>query len=225
MSKKNCKINEMEKNKNGFTLVEIIVAMAIVVIFAMMMIGIFNAIGVEDKGRDAQRKEDLRRIKIAFEEYFNDKGYFPDVSWNTKSNCKSSIFAPYLDSWPCDPTGEPYKVFVETNRFRVMTNLENKKDKDIPNGWYFRGDEFDLFGFGVQDMNYGVSSSNILWYDEGFWDYSGCNIGTCFLFDSDGVCKHTDDGCNGDNCYYQPVGSAGCLLRCKVGCCGNGCIN
>lgn len=141
--------------KSGFTLVEILIVITIIAIFGVMAIGIFNASGIQNKARDAQRKKDLNRIKVALEEYFNDNGSYPDgiTGWNIRSNCGKSISSfSYLNPWPCDPTGQPYKIIVgiKPNRFMVGAMLEYKKDKDIINGT----------GLGV---NYGVSSSNILW--------------------------------------------------------------
>lgn len=212
--------------KNGFTLVELLIVFTILVTLAMMMIGIFNTVGVTARGRDAQRKKDLNRMKVAFEEYFNDKGYFPSDydNWNIKTNCKSGVFAPYLNSWPCDPNGETYHIHVETNKFRIITNLENKKDKDIPNGWYIKNDfSFPVLGLDTNSANYGVSSSNILWYDGLVHDYSGsCLTDTCFD-GNNGVCNdHSATGCIG-NCYYQPKSGSDCIPECRVACCGNGC--
>lgn len=219
------------KNKNeGFTLVEIIVAMTIVVIFAMMMIGILNAIGITNKGRDAQRKKDLYRIKVAFEEYFNDRGYFPQdtSSWNIKSNCGKNIVAfPNLQPWPCDPNRETYKILVETNKFRIVTNLENKKDKDIPDGWYDRTD-FNLAGWTKDDINYGVSSTNILWYETTMAVNPDCDASECSRLSNDGTgCVHVNYsiGCSGSSCYFRANdGSGRCLSpQCQTDCCGPRC--
>jgi prepilin-type N-terminal cleavage/methylation domain-containing protein len=153
--------------KNGFTFVEILITMTIVSVLAISMAGIFNALRPVNKGRDVQRKKDLNRIKEAFEEYYNDKGSYPtDIdSWNVKSNCKSdSVFKPYLTSWPCDPNGVPYRIIIGNNTFRILVNLENKDDKDIPKNWYDRND-FVMLGLTKNDVNFGVSSSNIKWYD------------------------------------------------------------
>ena len=211
--------------KNGFTLVELLISMSIVIIIAMMMVGVFNAIKINNKGRDAQRKKDLNRIKIAMEEYFNDKGEYPlDITnWNTIDNCNSDIFAPYLKSWPCDPNGNPYSILPETNKFRVITNLENKKDKDIPEGWYIKNDfNFPLLNLDTNSANYGVSSSNILWYEGLVHDYSAeCWTNTCF--DGNNGCNdYSTNGCIG-TCYYQPRSGGGCVAECQVACCGNGC--
>jgi len=213
--------------KNGLTLVEMLIVMSIIIILAVMMVAAFNSIGITNKGRDAQRKKDLKIIKIAFEEYFNDKGEFPSGvdGWNIESNCKSDIFAPYLSSWPCDPNGSPYFIPSEgvENRFRVITNLENKEDKDIPSGWYLKGDDYRLFDWTIDDVNYGVSSTNILWHDPDSLDYSECIMSGCFVFENSD-CKDVTDstGCRvGQDCYYQ--NSNGCVPQCKVSCCAAGC--
>lgn len=217
------------KKKNGFSLVELIIVLAILAFMIVMAIGIINSAGITDKARDARRKKDLRDIKIAFEEYFNDKGQFinPELlaKMTDKENCGKKIEDfPNLKSWPCDPRGKPYFVFVEPgNRFRVITNLENKKDKDIPDGWYSKGDSYRLLGLTINDVNYGVSSSNILWYEDGSVDYSMCDKGVCMAF-IDGNCKHISGSCIGPNCFYWPKsGSGPTCSSCQTGCCGDGC--
>jgi len=217
-----------KNTNNGFTLVELLITMAILIILTAMMVGIINAIGITNKGRDAQRKKDLNRIKIAFEEYFNNKGYFPQEDLLTqlrdKNNCGRHIEDfPDLNVWPCDPNGNPYFVLTEIkpNRFRIITNLEYKKDKDIPIGWYIKNDfNFPTLGLTTSNANYGVSSSNILWYEDFTIDYSNCYTNTCY--DGNAVCKHSAVGCVG-KCYYQSKVGSGCVPECRVNCCGDGC--
>lgn len=226
------------KKKNAFTLVEILIVMAIIIILALMMIGIFASTSILNKGKDSQRKKDLNRIKIAFEEYFNDKNCYPqDVSdWNKKENCNnSSVFLPYLSSWPCDPNGEPYLIIVDScNKFRVITNLENKNDEDIPEGWYEKENLYFL-GRTVDDVNYGVSSSNINWYEENYVpSYCIKEENYCFIVTD----PELDDGCravdscsyekNEMNCYYgssnPEIENGKCDKGCRTPCCGPGCI-
>ena len=96
-----------------------------------------------------QRKKDLNRKKVAFEDYFNDKGYYPtDVdNWNKKENCGKNLTEfSNLRPWPCDPGGSPYVIEVSKNKFIVLTSLENKKDNDIPNNFYDK-DNFNYVNY------------------------------------------------------------------------------
>jgi hypothetical protein len=148
------------------------------------------------------------------------------VQLTNKENCGSAtVFVPYLMPWPCDPNGDPYKIIVENNEFRVITNLQNKKDDDIPKNWYTRTDVTLVKNYTKDQVNYGVSSANILWYEQVLHDYSGCYTNACFSYDSLNGCKDvtdTVDGCK-TNCYYQPKNGGGCIPECLVSCCGGGC--
>lgn len=202
--------------KNGFTLVELLIVMAIVAVLAIIVAGVLNPATLINKGKDAQRKKDLNRIKIAFEEYFNDKGCYPnnvDI-WNISTNCNSSsIFSPYLSPWPCDPNGQPYIIkFINCTTFKVITNLQNKKDNDIPTNWYTREDVTMVDIYTKDQVNYGVSSSNILWYDTTPKDYSMCNTSQCAAFDGPN-CEDRSN-CEGSDCFYWDGGD--CTERCRL---------
>ena len=64
--------------RKGFTLIELMVVVTILAIMSMILVGIINPIALVNRGRDARRKKDLARIKTAFEEYYNDKGCYPN---------------------------------------------------------------------------------------------------------------------------------------------------
>ena len=202
----------------GFTLVELLIVITIIIVMAVMLVGIFNAIGLTNKARDARRKKDLNRIKISFEEYFNDKGSYPSYDLlqklKDKNNCGKNIDDfPYLKPWPCDPNGVPYKVMVGVNKFTATTYLENKEDKDIPS--------YPT----IVDANYGVSSSNILWYDGSIYD-DGCILSECHEYKYVGSpvywsCSDARvSGCIGDNCFLKDRFGRTCDGDCKVRCCG-----
>lgn len=136
-----------------------------------ILIGTLNPIALVNKAKDSRRKNDLNKIKIAFEAYYNDKETYPlknEISeWNISDNCGKEItkMKSYLRILPCDPNKTPYEiVYVNRNTFKVITNLENKKDNHIPPGWYLDG-TYIAYSTRKDQVNYGVSSSNILWYD------------------------------------------------------------
>lgn len=211
--------------KSGVTLVEILVVMAIIVLLAMAMVGGVDPIGLVNKARDAQRKKDVNRIKVAFEEYYNDKGCYPDsetISLLTASaNCGSKVFSPWLSTWPCDPNKIPYTIMTGYDNkcpkwYKILTSLENKNDKDI----FADLTEINNIGTGATDLNYGVSSGNISVSEETAKNDPYCvNLGNCYYYPEANKCNRISVGCAGSNCYLGE-----CSNKCKVSCCGRGCL-
>lgn len=213
----------MHKKNKGVTLVEVLLVMTIIVILATMMTGAINPIALVGRANDSKRKKELGRIRVSFEDYYNDKNCYPTQGvvdgLVNQANCGSSIFSPWMNSWPCDPeTKQPYYVYTEDlgcpDWFKVITNLGNENDTDIPEGWY--DNQYYHIGdgsLGVDDVNYGTSSTNVNWYD---YVLSG---------DCDDVCKRKTgpDGCDavasciGNSCYI----GVGCPAECQVASCGS----
>lgn len=117
---------------NGFTLAEILIVVAIVLIL-LMIIALSNWRVQIDRGHDARRKSDLDKIRIALEDYYNDKNCYPPAgSFDT---CDSTVLAPYIPKIPCDPqTKKPYLYVPESNPclgYRACVALKDKGDSDI----------------------------------------------------------------------------------------------
>jgi prepilin-type N-terminal cleavage/methylation domain-containing protein len=192
------------KNKKGVSLIEVLIVMAILGLLSMAAIMILNPQILIGKASDSRRKSDLNKIKIAFEEYFTDKGIYPSQininSWNISNNCEKKIdeISKYLNSWLCDPKGQPYTIISNNNWFKIVTNLENKEDKDIPSGWYGENTIYTT-DFKRNEVNYGVSSSNVLWY-EGICEEK--ETGVCLKLNSNGCNDAVGIGCSlPDACY------------------------
>jgi prepilin-type N-terminal cleavage/methylation domain-containing protein len=222
---------ELVIKKTGFTLVELLVVMAILVFLSVGLLATLNPIFQVDKANDARRKKDLAKIKIAFEEYYNDKGCYPTgellESLNSSESCGTTVFLPWLAKWPCDPTRKTtYYLFAEEadcpGWFKVITKLNNESDKDIPDGWYTLDNFFIGDGtLSTEQVNYGTSSTNTVWYEMTI--SNRCDSGgSCFERSGGaGACQYTrfpSDFCEGSNCYVD----RNCLPECQVSCCSMG---
>lgn len=72
-------------NPVGFTLVELLVVIAVIGSVSGLILP--NVVGFTERGRDARRKEDLKKIQLALENYRTDKTYYP----NTLPSCNQPL--------------------------------------------------------------------------------------------------------------------------------------
>lgn len=127
--------NKTKKNRQkGLTLIELLIVVAL---FLILLIALFRAFGGSlNRTRDAQRKSDLKSIKLAFEDYYNDYQTYPPEEY--LADCGGESLKPYLGSVPCDPIlGEPY-VYIpypgsgdNSDGYRVMSILDDLSDPII----------------------------------------------------------------------------------------------
>ena len=132
----------------AFTLIEVLLVVAIIVLLSLALL--FNYQRHLMRSRDAVRKSDLTKIKLAFEEYYNDHGCYPPP--HMLSQCGTvggsgvgdpddpdylpHLYPYYLKSIPCDPlTHEPY-FYQSLNGsycrgYRLLAKLEIDTDSDI----------------------------------------------------------------------------------------------
>jgi len=206
--------------KKGVTLIELMVVMLILAILMVAMTAALNPANLINKGKDATRKKDLKRIKIAFEEYYNDKGCFPSQAMIDELNsapCGSTGLY-QLNPWPCEPGGGHYRILTEPpisncpDWFAALTTLRATSDKDM----------IKVEG---KKYNYCVSSTNVACMDynedEDVMGTSSMEptpepatptpcepkIGGCFTI-QDGRCNAEMRGCSAPNCY----GDGSCLV-------------
>lgn len=155
------------KQRLGFTLVELMVVMAIIGILAALAVGNFRSTQI--KARDAQRKSDLKQLTSALELYFNDYGEYPlGVSGSiagcpttTQTVCTwgSGNFTDgqtiYMRTLPEDPAGSwdyYYESGSTQQKFRIFTKLENERDPDIVS--------LTSPACGSEPCNFGIASAN-----------------------------------------------------------------
>ena len=157
--------------KQGFTLIEVLMVIALI---ALLSVAVYAGYARQlSRARDAQRKDDLEKLKVAFEDYYNDNACYPD--FNLFTQCGSSVMLPYLREIPCDPyDDQPYRYFTfggdACRGYRVLVQLENTNDPNIAssgcdktNGCYYDDPSY----------NYGIAMGGSVaagdWDEEGAW--------------------------------------------------------
>ena len=120
------------KKVKGFTLIELMIVIAILGILAAMIMGnFFNSL---KKGRDAQRKADLSNIQKAVEMYYEDKNAYPlSLTFGNKL-CETDTCASggkiYMQKLPNDPISNyHYDYNSDGTYFNLYSFIENENDQ------------------------------------------------------------------------------------------------
>jgi|SRR3989304_5156362 len=114
--------------KKAFTLIELLVVLAIIGILAAMIIASLS--GARARARDAQRKSDLRQIKTALEQYYQDNNqtYPLAAAWEADLTAGTPS---YMRAVPQDPSSAgsyTYSVDATQTNYAVQADLENNNE-------------------------------------------------------------------------------------------------
>ena len=163
----------ISKACQGFTLIELLVAMSILAILSTIAMASFRS--TQMRGRDVQRKSDLKQISNALEMYYNDKKMYPGSNvagqilgcpsapvaaacvWGaegTTSEFKDANTT-YFKKLPKDPSAFNYfyHTLNSNKSYQIYAYLENTEDKNlIPGITILCGDE---------NCNFAVFSSDV----------------------------------------------------------------
>lgn len=116
--------------ESGLTLIELLVALAIVALVILLML---LGQGLQlSRGEDGRRKSDLAKLKVAFEDYYNDHNCYPPPA--LLQRCGSSDLSPYVAKIPCDPrTKQPYPYYLDSqcSWYALYTTLGDVNDPVI----------------------------------------------------------------------------------------------
>ncbi len=149
--------------KRGFTLIELLVAVSIIAVISTIGLNVFS--GIQDKARDSIRKNDLQKLALALEIYYQNNGkyiyeYGPQNTNTGLCSDNTATFyteiAPYISgSVPKDPKTKQTYCYVAGNfgkSFRLFAKLENCDndviDKTICNNPAYK-------------YNYSITSDNV----------------------------------------------------------------
>jgi len=148
------------RSKQGISLQELLIVIAVLGILAFL--GAAGYLTQLKKARDGKRRSDIQRMKVSFEDYFNDYGCYPVNAsvFNDSAFCGSDGFQPWLTTIPCDPLGEPYRVSVEETIcpgwYAIYTQMEYVYDPQLEANECFSG-----CVVAGETYNYGSASDNI----------------------------------------------------------------
>jgi len=181
----------------AFTLIEVLVVVAILAILTLVAIVLLN--GNRDKADDSRVKSDMDRLKIVFEDYFNDHNCYPPLEWFDNANdCGGDQLKPYLNAMPCNrKTGLPYTLRKDATGctwFKLYGTITNSADPKY----------YPFFEETTQLGTYAVSSSNLDLYpslNDPNNQYYCSAINTCASFPTGQTCSPSYAGtnCNGDD--------------------------
>lgn len=144
-----CTCDGKGKGKKGFTLVEILVVVAIIgLLSSVFVIGLS---GVRSRGRDTKRLADIKQVQNAMELYYAKCGYYPGGVDGT-GNCNTTDPTTWgglsttlttagigVAKIPVDPTvGKTYYYAFDTARqsYILAAILENAKDPTLTGSAY-----------------------------------------------------------------------------------------
>ncbi|MCL4363989.1 hypothetical protein M1328_01995 [Patescibacteria group bacterium] len=162
------------KFKSGFTLMEIVIILGIIALIIGTGIALLNPQSQIYKAWDGKRKNDLATLNKVLEDFYNDKGCYPQPSQicydaGSGSTCHicgskatSPDFKPYLNVLPCDPQSPSMDILYEVNnnscptQYNLYTKLSNTADFSIAE----LGCQGGCGPYGNCNYNYGAQSPN-----------------------------------------------------------------
>lgn len=124
-------------NQKGFTIIELLVV--IVIIGILVALALPQLFAAQARGRDADRKNDMKNLQQKLETYFNDNDAYPEGLPNSDAKIESADLQ--------GPRNSTYE-YVSDNcatvdgveqcqSYTLTVTLENESDKDAgENGLY-----------------------------------------------------------------------------------------
>jgi prepilin-type N-terminal cleavage/methylation domain-containing protein len=126
----------MQRKQQGFTLIEILIVVAIIAILASVtLVGLGPT---QRQGRDARRLSDLREVQTGLELYYNKNGTYPNVTkWSDLSTAITPVSGGVL---PNDPTNNStyyysYAPSSDGSSYVIGATLEGGSSNSVFTGY------------------------------------------------------------------------------------------
>lgn len=120
----------MQKNQKGFTIIELLIV--IVIIGILVALALPNLFAAQARGRDSDRKADIKTLQTSLETYYNDNGSYPESLADLDPAPAADVLA--------DKKGNNYTYTSDGDTYTLSTTLENTNDPDATgeNGAYVK---------------------------------------------------------------------------------------
>ncbi len=142
-------------NRKAFTLVEIIIVMAIIAVLSAAFITMINPAKQFARARDSQRRSDVTVIAVALEQYYADNNEYPVVNGSDSEEKINDLENQltgnggstdvYLKSFPHDPK-DPDMIYcydydpdntgeTDPQSFLLCATLEASEEDEVPSNY------------------------------------------------------------------------------------------
>lgn len=123
-------------NSKGFTIIELLVV--IVIIGILVALALPQLFAAQERGRDTERKNDLKNIKTQLETYFNDNGRYPE---GTLTDIRDELNLTEADIEAPRDNNPPYEYITTEggNTYVLLATLENADDSAIADEGEYAG--------------------------------------------------------------------------------------
>lgn len=118
----------IKNNRQGFTLVELMIVITVIAILATIAAVSFTR--VQKQARDTKRKGDLRSLSTALQAYFTEKTAYPTTAAGT-----AALAPTYIPVVPTDPINSgayTYNNNATSGTYSICATLEAPGDATKP---------------------------------------------------------------------------------------------